>query len=64
MKNPITAAIIDSMNASAPAHTITVTWANGNRATYSAYMADILKTDPAALEIMDNETGEILYIKE
>ena len=63
MQNPITAAIIDSMNATAPAHTVTVTWANGTRATYSAAMLDILKTDPAALDIQDDDTGEIIYIK-
>ena len=63
MKNPITAAIIDSMTAPATAHTITVTWANGTRATYSAAMLDMLKTDPAALDIQDDDTGEIIYIK-
>ena len=63
MKNPITAAIIDSMTAPAPAHTITVTWTNGTRATYSAAMLDLLRTDPAALDIQDDETGELVYIK-
>lgn len=63
MKNPITAAIIEAIEATAPAHTVTVTWANGTRATYSADMLDILKTDPAALDIHDDETGEIVYIK-
>ena len=63
MKNPITAAIIDSMTAPAPAHTITVTWTNGTRATYSANMLDMLRTDPAALDIQDDETGELVYIK-
>ena len=48
----------------APAHTVTVTWTNGTRATYGAHMTDLLKTDPAALEIMDNETGEIIYMQE
>ena len=61
--NPITEAIIDSMAAQAPAHTVTVTWANGTRATYSANMLDMLKTDPAALDIQDDETGEMVYIK-
>ena len=59
----ITAAIIDSMTAPAPAQTITVTWANGTRATYSAAMLDLLKTDPAALDIQDDTTGELVYIK-
>ena len=60
----MTSDFIRAIYSKAPAHTVTVTWMNGNRATYSAHMADLLKTDPAALEIMDNETGEIIYIKE
>jgi len=63
MSNPITAAIIGSMTATAPAHTITVSWANGTRATYSASMLDLLKTDPAAIDIQDDDTGELVYIK-
>lgn len=62
MKN-ITAAIIGAIGAPAPAHTITVTWTNGTRATYSATMLDLLRTDPAALDIQDDETGELVYIK-
>jgi hypothetical protein len=46
-----------------PTHTITATFTNGQTATYSAYMTDLLRTDPATLEIMDNDTGELLYIK-
>lgn len=61
--NPITAAIIDSMTAPAPAHTITVTWANGTRATYPADMLDLLRADPAALDIQNDDTGELIYIK-
>ena len=63
MQNPITAAIIEAIGAPAPAHTITVTWTNGTRATYSATMLDLLKTDPAALDIQDDDTGELIYIK-
>ena len=59
----ITAAIIGAIGAQAPAQTITVTWANGTRATYSANMLDMLRTDPAALDIQDDETGELIYIK-
>ena len=43
--------------------TITVTWTNGTRATYSAHMTDMIRTDPAAIEIMDNQTGEILLAR-
>ena len=63
MQNPITAAIIEAIGAPAPAHTITVTWTNGTRATYSATMLDLLKTDPDALDIQDDDTGELIYIK-
>lgn len=59
----ITAAITDSITAPAPAHTVTVTWANGTRATYSANLLDLLRTDPAALDIQDDSTGEMVYIK-
>jgi len=63
MKNPITAAMVASIGATAPAQTVTVTWANGTRATYSADMLDLLRTDPAALEIQNDTTGEMVYIK-
>ena len=60
----MTSEFIRAIYGKTPAHTVTVTWTNGTRATYSAHMADLLKTDPTALEIMDNETGEIIYMKE
>lgn len=63
MKNPITAAIIRAIGASAPAHTVTVTWANGTRASYPAAMLDLLRTDPAALDIQNDDTGELVYIR-
>lgn len=63
MTNPITAAMIASIMAPAPAQTVTVSWSNGTRATYSASMLDMLRTDPAALDIQDDSTGELLYIK-
>ena len=59
----ITAAIIGAIGAPAPAQTITVTWANGTRATYSANMLDLLRTDPAALDIQNDDTGELVYIR-
>jgi len=63
MKNPITAAMIASIGTPAPAQTVTVSWASGTRATYSADMLDMLRTDPAALDIQDDSTGEVVYIK-
>ena len=59
----ITAAILGAIGAPAPAQTITVSWTNGTRATYSANMLDLLRTDPAALDIQDDETGELVYIR-
>lgn len=59
----ITAAMVDAIGADAPAHSVTVTWANGSRATYSAGMLDMLRTDPAALDIQDDTTGELVYIR-
>jgi len=43
--------------------TIKVTFVNGRAANYSKPMFSMLKTETAVLEIMDNETGEILYSK-
>lgn len=63
MNNPITEAITEAITGRAPAHTVTVTWTNGTRATYSAAMLDMLRTDPAAIDIQDDDTGEIIYIK-
>lgn len=60
--NPIINAMISAIMAPNPAKTVTVSWANGTRATYSADMLGLLKTDPAALDIQDDETGELLYI--
>jgi len=40
---------------------ITAYFANGTSATYSSYMIDLLKTDPAIEFITSAETGEILF---
>lgn len=67
MNNPITAAIIDSMTAPAPAHTITATIIGPDgtpyRATYSADLLDSLRTEARVLDIQDDTTGELVYIK-
>ena len=44
-------------------HTIRVTFTDGQKANYTIGMLPLLKTDFAVAEIMDNETGEILYSK-
>lgn len=59
----ITETIVAAITGPAPAHTITVSWANGTRAPYPAGMLDLLKTDPAALDIQNDDTGEVIYIR-
>lgn len=65
--NPITAAIIDGMTAPAPAQTITATLIGPDgtpyRATYSADLLDSLRTEARVLDIQDDTTGELVYIK-
>ena len=67
MKNPITAAILGAIGAPAPAQTITATLIGPDgtpyRATYSADMLDSLRTEARVLDIQDDETGELIYIK-
>ena len=48
---------------SAPANEIQVTWANGNKGIYTMAIFALLKTDPCCKEIMDCETGEILFYR-
>ncbi len=43
--------------------TITVLFLNGREVVYTKKILRLLMTDTAVLEIMDNETGEMLYIK-
>lgn len=43
--------------------TITVLFLNGREVVYTKKILMLLMTDTAVLEIMDNETGEMLYIK-
>lgn len=67
MSNPITAAIIDSMTAPTPAQTITATIIGPDgthyRATYSADLLDSLRTEARVLDIQDDTTGELVYIR-
>ena len=63
----ITAAIIGAIGATAPAHTITATIIGPDgtpyRATYTANMLDSLRTEARVLDIQDDDTGELVYIK-
>ncbi len=43
--------------------TITVLFISGREVVYTKKILRLLMTDTAVLEIMDNETGEMLYIK-
>ena len=40
---------------------ILVTFAGGQQATYTVAILELLKSDPSVVEIMDMETGELLY---
>ena len=42
---------------------ITATFANGRKIVYTMSIYQLLKTDPQVIEIMDNETGEILIAR-
>ena len=63
----ITAAIIGAIGAPAPAQTITATLIGPDgtpyRATYSADLLDSLRTEARVLDIQDDTTGELVYIK-
>lgn len=41
---------------------ISVLFDDGRRATYTTAVLQLLKSDPKVVDIMDLETGEILYI--
>ena len=45
-------------------HEITVKFCGGKEGIYTTGILEMLKTDPSVIEIMDNETGEILHLKE
>ena len=42
---------------------ITVTFSNGRQVVYTMAIFDLLKADNSVIEIMDNETGEILFYR-
>ena len=42
--------------------TYTARFRNGQSATFTASVVADLKSDPCTVDIMDNETGEIIYI--
>lgn len=42
--------------------TVTAAFRNGTRATYTASMIDMLASDPGTEWIMDDETGELIYL--
>lgn len=44
-----------------PAESINVTFRNGSNANYTTRIMELLKTDPATVLIISNETGEILF---
>lgn len=44
-------------------HEIVVAFKDGSSGIYTMNIFDLLKSDPDVLEIMDNETGELLYYR-
>lgn len=40
---------------------ITAFFRDGRYGTYSDYMFDLLAADPAVIDIIDAETGEVIY---
>ena len=56
-----TIGILKAISPQEAPHIITVIFRNGQKATYTTNIIEILKTDPAVKEIIDNETGELLY---
>ena len=42
---------------------IMATFENGRKVVYTMNIYYLLKNDPAVIEIMDNQTGEIIYSK-
>ena len=58
--NP-TAEIINTVAARDNGPKIIAYFRNGTSATYSAYMLDMLATDPATVDIIDADTGEVIY---
>lgn len=42
---------------------ITVTFKNGRKIVYTTEIFRLLTTDPDVIDIMDNATGEIIFIK-
>lgn len=47
-----------------PMDTIDVVFVGGYRATYSKLLVDEHMEDPETEKIIDNATGEIIYVKE
>ena len=43
---------------------IMVTFSSGQSGIYTDRIMEMLKSDPATMEIIDSETGEVLYYKE
>lgn len=42
---------------------ITATFINGRRIVYTTNIYRLLTTDPQVIEIIDNETGEIIFTR-
>lgn len=61
IKNEMTKAFINALNATANFETVTAEFRNGEQVVYTKQMFGLLATDKNIIEIVDNQTGEILY---
>ena len=53
----------NALNASAKPETITATFTNGNKATYTTAIIEMLKTDAAIIELVNDQTGEVIFYR-
>jgi len=59
----ITTAFIDAIKATPSAPPIIAIFKNREPVTYTAASLELLKTDPAVMDICDGETGEIIFTR-
>ena len=59
----ITNQILNAMFNNEEHHKIIAYFRNGNSATYTTNILNLLKTDPDVIDIIDAETGEIIFTR-
>lgn len=56
--------ILNAIGNNEKQHTIIAYFKGGREATYTINILEMLKTDPAIIDIIDGETGEIIYTRD